>query len=304
MSQVESPPHPYRSRRAHQHQPAGRRRWRPRWITLIAAVLVWLGLLIFLYPTVAAWFTQYAQSKVVANYQQDVVSANPSRAEQLENADKYNAALISGAVLARNAHVPEGKGQVSEGVLPYDQQLQVGPGGLMARLQIPAIDLDLPVYHGTADSTLLRGLGHLEGTSLPVGGEGTRAVITGHRGLASATMFTNLDRVQLGDSITLEVLGEVLAYRVIDKKVVEPEETEALREEPGQDLLTLVTCTPLGINTHRILVTAARVLPTPPEQVAAMEGDPTVPHFPWWAVILVGSTAVLCTYVWRTGRRD
>ena len=142
-------------------------------------------------------------------------------------------------------------------------------------------------------------MGHLEGTSLPVGGVGTRAVITGHRGLANATMFTNLDKVGEGDTFTIEVFGEVLTYRVAQTKVVEPEQTEELRADPDRDLVTLVTCTPLGINTHRILVTGERI-PTPDQDTAPGE-RPDVPRFPWWAVALGIGVVLDAIYVWRAG---
>ncbi|WP_211340879.1 class C sortase [Xylanimonas allomyrinae] len=162
--------------------------------------------------------------------------------------------------------------------------------GPFARLRIPSIDVDLPVYHGTSDATLLKGAGHLQGTSLPVGGPGTRAVLTAHRGLASATMFTHLNRVDEGDAFVIEVLGRVLAYRVIDIAVIEPHSTEEIRPVPREDLVTLVTCTPLGINTQRILVTGERVVPTPADDLAALGSSPDVPRFPWWAVAYAVAT--------------
>ena len=220
---------------------------------------------------------------------------------QVEQAHAYNDALSAGAVLEANNHVPTGAGSSKDSSLNYANILKANNEGLMARLKIPSISLDLPVYHGTADDTLLKGLGHLEGTSLPVGGEGTRSVITGHRGLAEATMFTNLDKVKTGDSLIVEVFGEVLTYRVTSTKVVEPEETEALRVEEGKDLLTLVTCTPLGINTHRILLTGERIYPTPAKDLAAAGKRPDVPHFPWWAVGLAAGLIVIGLYLWRSG---
>lgn len=262
-------------------------------LSVVAAVCVWIGILVFLYPTAASWLSQANQSKVLQNYETAVQSANPSRDEQLANAREYNAALTAGALLEVGGHVPTSTATVGPGVLPYQEQLRANQSGLMGRLRIPSIDLDLPIYHGTGDETLLRGLGHLEGTSLPVGGSGTRSVITGHRGLASATMFTHLDQVEVGDIFSLEIFGETLTYRAIEQKIVEPDEQEALQEEPGRDLVTLVTCTPLGINTHRILLTGERILPTPPEEEAKMGADPTVPHFPWWAVG-AGAATLIC----------
>ena len=284
-----------------EHAGPDARRWRLQPLTLLPAVLAIAGMLLFAYPTVAAWVTQYNQSKIITTYASDVDSADPDAATQLAQAHAYNDALSVGAVLEANTNVPTGVGEGGDDTLDYDSILDANGAGLMARLRIPTINLDLPVYHGTSDETLLAGLGHLEGTSLPVGGEGTRAVITGHRGLADARMFTDLNQVEVGDTFVIEVFGEVLTYRVFDTKVVEPDETEALRAEQGRDLVTLVTCTPLGINTHRILVTGERVYPTPQEDLDAAGDPPTVPSFPWWAVALAAGFVLVGLYVWRSG---
>ena len=277
------------------------RAWRLSISALVTSIMAVTGMGLLAYPTAASWVSQYNQSKVTSDYSAQVDGVRPDAKTQIEQAHAYNDALSAGAVLEANNHVPTGAGSSKDSSLRYANILKVNNEGLMARLKIPSISLDLPVYHGTADDTLLKGLGHLEGTSLPVGGEGTRSVITGHRGLAEATMFTHLDKVKNGDSLIIEVFGEVLTYRVTSTKVVEPEETEALRVEEGKDLLTLVTCTPLGINTHRILLTGERVYPTPSKDVAAAGKRPDVPHFPWWAVGLAAGLIVVGLYLWRAG---
>ncbi len=277
------------------------RAWRLSVSALVTSIMAVTGMGLLAYPTAASWVSQYNQSKVTADYSAQVDEARPDAKTQIAQAHAYNDALSAGAVLEANNHVPTGAGSSSDNSLSYASILKANDEGLMARLKIPSISLDLPVYHGTADDTLLKGLGHLEGTSLPVGGEGTRSVITGHRGLAEATMFTHLDKVKDGDSLIIEVFGEVLTYRVTSTKVVEPEETEALRTEAGKDLLTLVTCTPLGINTHRILLTGERIYPTPAKDVAAAGKRPEVPAFPWWAVALVAGLVVVGLYLWRSG---
>lgn len=277
------------------------RRWRLSWLALVTAVLAVAGLLLLSYPSAAAWVSQYNQSKIVHSYEEQVSAARPAAEEQLRLAHEYNNALSVGAVLEANTNVPTGDGASADGTLRYAKMLDANGGGLMARLRISKIGLDLPVYHGTAEDTLLAGLGHLEGTSLPVGGASTRAVITGHRGLANATMFTNLDKVEVGDTFTVEVFGEVLTYQVFDKKVVEPQETESLRAVEGKDLVTLVTCTPLGINTHRILVTGERVIPTPAKDLESKGKAPDIPGFPWWVVADLAGLVLVCLYVWRAG---
>ena len=286
-----------------------RHRWRFSRLNTSIALAILAGVFLALYPTAAAWVSQVNQSNVVF----DQTRANAAQAEeelqrQLAAARDYNDLLRSGARLASGGNVPTGVGvegraarSATHAALDYWKLLSAAPTGTMARLRVPSIDLDLPVYHGTSDATLLQGGGHLQGTSLPVGGSGTRAVLTGHRGLASATMFTHLDRVERGDTFSVEVLGEVLTYRVSTIEVVDPDATEEIRPVPGRDLMTLVTCTPLGINTQRILVTGERVSPTPREDLDAAGRRPAVPGFPWWLVACGGATLTVAAWYRRAG---
>lgn len=280
-----------------------RRSWHLPIAALIVAICAWLGMLVAIYPTVASWFSQYDQSQVLDNYSSEATSSSlvPSVAEQLTEAKEYNAALSSGALLEANERLPTGEGTSTDTSLDYNSLLKVDATGVMGRIKIPSIDVDLPIYHGTSDATLLKGVGHLEGTSLPIGGEGTHAVLTGHRGLANATMFTNLDKVKVGDTFTIEVLDQVLTYQVIETKVVDPEDTASLLPQEGKDLVTLVTCTPLGINSQRILVTGERITPTPDKDVEDAGKTPDIPGFPWWSLLIAGGTLVAGVYVWRAG---
>lgn len=297
---------PEHGERHGEHREEGpRRRWRFGWLNISIAVLLLAGLTLLLYPTAAAWVSQRNQSNVVF----DQTRANSERAqaeidEMFERAHEYNDALVSGALLEGGANVAEGTGGAIPGVVntqDYWQLLNADPTGTLARLRVPSIDLDLPVYHGTSDATLLKGVGHLQGTSLPVGGAGTRSVLTGHRGLANATMFTNLNHVKKGDLFSVEVLGEVFTYRVFSINVVAPEDTEEIRAVPGRDLMTLITCTPLGVNTHRILITGERVDPTPKSELDGVGLHPEVPGFPWWLVGYVAGLAAIGVWVWRSG---
>lgn len=239
----------------------------------------------------------HAQQTTAANQKK---RPNPYIAE-LEKAHEYNDALASGVKLEAGANIPKGQGTTSNETLKYDDLLTNGSDGFMGRLRYSKLDIDLPIYHGTSDDTLLKGIGHLEGTSLPVGGIGQRSVLTAHRGLPESTLFTNLDKAQKGDIFTVAVLDQVLSYRVIDKITVEPDDTETLFAEPDQDLVTLITCTPLGINTHRILVTGERIIPTPQSEVDAAERASELPHFPWWILVLAGTLLLVGIYVWRSG---
>lgn len=240
-------------------------------------------------------------SEVAAEYAKLITHAVPAPHEQLRRAREYNSKLSSGAIYEANTNIPTSHGETSDASQDYWDQLKVNDDGLMARVRIKKIDLDLPVYHGTEDATLLKGLGHLRGTSLPVGGKGTRSVITGHRGLASAEMFTRLDEVGKGDTFTIEVFDEILTYKVVDKIVVNPDETKKIAAVPGKDLMTLITCTPLGINTQRILVTGERVVPTPAADKALRGKKPDVPRFPWWIVACFGSLCIVGGYIWWAG---
>ncbi|MCH4249553.1 MAG: class C sortase [Microbacteriaceae bacterium] len=278
-----------------------RHRWRLRWWSIPIALTALLGVGLLLYPTAASWVSQVNQSGAISAYSDHVQSADPGAKAQLQLAHEYNAALNSGAVLEAGNRRPTGDGTNSGG-LQYDQMLRADDSGLMARLKIPAIAVDLPVYHGTSDSTLLRGVGHLEGTSLPVGGTGTHSVLTGHRGLASARMFTDLNRLKRGDTFTITVFGKVLEYRIVKKQVVDPDQTASLRPVHGKDLVTLVTCTPLGINSQRILVTGERVQPVSASTAAEAKHDPTIPGFPWWSLVLAGAVALIAAFVWWSGR--
>ena len=268
---------------------------------IIPALLLLASFASLIYPHAAMWLSQYHMSEVAAEYARLITHAVPAPHEQLARAREYNQKLSSGAIYEANTNIPTSHGETSDASQDYWEQLKANDDGLMARLRIKKIDLDLPVYHGTEDVTLLKGLGHLRGTSLPVGGKGTRSVITGHRGLASAEMFTRLDEIGKGDTFTIEVFDEILTYKVVDKIVVNPDETKKIAAVPGKDLVTLITCTPLGINTQRILVTGERVVPTPAADKALRGKKPDVPRFPWWVLGCFGSLCVVGGYVWWAG---
>lgn len=282
-----------------------RRQWRLSKLSLIPALIMVMAMSAIAYPSAAQWTTQRGQSAIVFGYGRSVDNAEPEKAIQLARAEAYNAALTGGAIYEAGSNVPTAQEGYTEStdssVVPYDQQLSASAAGIMARLRIPKIKLDLPIYHGTSDETLARGLGHLRGTALPVGGAGMRPVITGHRGLAEAEMFTRLDELKSGDTFTIEVFGRVLTYRVFEKVVVEPDERKAFLAEPGRDLVTLVTCTPLGINTHRILITGERIIPTPAGDLAKAGKMPDVPGFPWWLVLYIAGLLLVGLYVWWAG---
>lgn len=275
-------------------------------MTLGAGLVMIIGAGIFLYPHVASWFSQLAQSKVIDSelviFHENTDQEEAIR-EELAAAHEYNEALSSGAIYEANANIALGSGSLAPGAMGYNELLNETGSGFMGRLLYEDLGIDLPIYHGTSDDILLTGVGHLEGTSLPVGRKGTRSVLTAHRGLPESTLFNNLDKAEVGDIFSVTVLDEVYAYQVFEIKVINPEDTQQILPDPDRDLMTLVTCTPLGINTHRILVTAERIYPTPEATEAAALATPQLPHFPWWTVIIAVIVIGIGVYVWRDGYR-
>jgi len=273
------------------------------WFAFATALVFLLGTTVLLAPSIANWFSQVEQARELDTLSGEVRDFTREALQRaIAEAHAYNAALLGGALVGANERIPTSSG-ASGTPLVYDQLLRADSRGLMARIRIPKINVDLPVYHGTSDAVLEEGIGHLEGTALPVGGTGTRAVLTGHRGLATSELFTHLDQIVAGDEFRIEVFGEVLSYRVVSTEVVAPDDSKALFPEQGRDLVTLVTCTPLGINSHRILVTGERVLPTPQKDLAEAGGPPTIPGFPWWMVILGAVLLAAAVYVGLAGRQ-
>lgn len=218
-------------------------------VLLIAVLLVGLGLL--LYPTFSDYWNSLHQSRAIQSYTTEASTLDTQQYEQmLLDAQAYNARLA-----AQGSSYKLTDEQLAE----YEGLLNLSGNGVMGYIEIPSIDCSLPVYHGTDDGVLQVAIGHLEWTSLPVGGEGSHCVLSGHRGLPSAKLFTNLDKLQKGDVFMLRVLEEQLTYEVDQILIVEPHELDALQIEDGKDYCTLVTCTPYGINTHRLLVRGHRI---------------------------------------------
>lgn len=232
-----------------------------RWLLAAAYGVVALGIL--LYPLVGELLSEKYHSDIETSYTAAIKDTDDAElTTQWQAAQQYNAMLA-------NATISEGG--VSAPPLAYAEQLTVG--GVMAYVDIPKINVYLPVQHGTDADTLERAVGHVVGTSLPVGGSSTHAVLSAHSGMASTKLFSDIDQLEKGDTFYIHVLGEVLAYEVDNINTVLPTDTSLLQIEDGKDLVTLVTCTPFGINTHRLLVRGHRV-PYTPEQASAAEEKP------------------------------
>ena len=217
----------------------------------IILILIFLvGLSVMLYPTVSDYVNQKNQSRAVASYSEEVENlSDVDYQAYFDAADDYNRRL---------AETPDAFYRPEE-VSGYTDTLDVSGTGIMGYITISKIGVELPVYHGTSDGVLQVAAGHLEGSSLPVGGAGTHAVISAHRGLPSAKLFTNLDELEVGDTFTITVLDRVLTYEVDQISIVLPTETDLLQPVEGKDYVTLMTCTPYGINTHRLLVRGKRI---------------------------------------------
>lgn len=219
--------------------------------TVLLIIIFVVGLSLVLYPTISNYVNSLHASKAIATYE-DIMSKMTAEEYQRiwESAVDYNA-VLSG----------EATGYVSSASLSsrYPNELNIDGHGLMGYVEIPAIDVTLPVYHGTEANTLQVAVGHLDWTSLPIGGESTHAALSGHRGLPSAKLFTDLDRLIVGDIFMIRVLNEILTYEVDQILIVEPQDVKDLNIVPGEDLCTLVTCTPYGINSHRLLVRGHRI---------------------------------------------
>lgn len=218
-------------------------------VLLVVALLA--GLCLLSYPTVSDWWNAGRQSRAIADYTEAIDDLDAQRRESmLAEAQAYNESLPE--------HVFNGA--LDEQTLArYDELLDVTGTGIMGYVEIPSISCSLPIYHGTDEGVLQVAVGHLEWTSLPVGGRGSHCVVSGHRGLPSAKLFTNIDQLVEGDVFELHVLGQVLAYEIDQIRIVEPTDLAELSIQPEEDLCTLMTCTPYGINTHRLLVRGHRV---------------------------------------------
>lgn len=254
---------------------------------LVSAILVTLvlliGLSLLLYPTVADYINSLDYKKDIEDYQQEVLKLDDTaRQEMLMAAHEYNTKLLE-----HSTRIGELTAQQRA---EYESLLDPSDTGMMGYIEIEKAGIYLPVYHGTDESILQAGIGHIEGSSLPVGGVGTHAILSGHTGLPSSKLFSNIDQLKKGDTFELHILGEILTYQVESTVVLLPEDAEKQKIDPQRDLCTLMTCTPYGINSHRLLVTGVRIQ-TPPERLPdTTEPIETIPApLPpvLWAVIVV-----------------
>ena len=235
------------------------------WSNFLLVLVLLAGVALLVYPTFADYWNSFHQSRAIASYTQVVSTIDNNRYDEIwAAAHEYNQSVP----LRENRFF-----LTEEDIADYEAQLDASGLGIMGYIEIPEIDVSLPVYHGTSEAVLQIAIGHIEGSSLPVGGPGTHCAVSGHRGLPSAKLFTNLDRMQNGDLFFLHILDEILTYEVDQILIVEPYDLSPLELIEGQDLCTLVTCTPYGINSHRLLVRGHRVETPEEEKVLRVVAD-------------------------------
>lgn len=272
---------------------------------IMIVILFIAGLSLLLYPFVANQWNNYRQKRLMSNYDQVVAEKEAAglidyEAEK-EAAVAYNNGLLP-SILPDAFADEEIEGEDEA----YQVCLNIAGDGIMGTVEIPKIKIKLPIFHGTSEEVLEKAAGHLTGSSLPVGGENTHAVITAHRGLPSAALFTDLDKIKEGDHFLLHILKETLCYEVDQISIVEPEDTKALAVEDGMDLVTLVTCTPYGVNSHRMLVRGHRV-PYDPQELA----DENLPlsdmslhtNYLLWVIVGILITAAFCFFLYKREKK-
>ncbi len=257
---------------------------------MLLILVILLGAGIALYPFIADTWNRMHAAHVITNYEEEVSHMDSGEADaMLQEAEQYNKELS-----ARGLYLRLSKDEQKE----YDRQLRFDESGLMGMIDIPSINVSLPVCHGADEEVLKTSIGHLPGTSLPVGGPSTHAVLSGHRGLPSAKLFSDLDKVKEGDYFILRVLNRILYYQVDQIQTVLPAEISSLQIQEGQDLVTLVTCTPYGVNTHRLLVRGHRV-----DHMTgnAVQTRRAVSDAEWVNAILIGTAAALLLMILLAG---
>ena len=259
-------------------------------LSTVILILVFLtGLSLLLYPTVSDYWNSFHQSRAIASYDSEVAALDNTDYETL-----WTAAQDYNRRLARQENP---LAQSEEDLAEYEDLLNLDGTGAMGYIEIPELKVSLPIYHGVDEGVLQVAVGHIPGTSLPTGGEGTHCVLSGHRGLPSAKLFTNLDQLCEGDTFLLRVLDETLTYEVDQIHLVEPHEVEALAIDPDQDYCTLVTCTPYGINTHRLLVRGHRIENQAVAQTVRVTAD-AMQIEPVIVAPMVAAPMLLCLMLW------
>lgn len=274
---------------------------------VVITLCIFIGTLVLVFPTAANWFSTVGYHEEYNAYVEQVGQLSEEEIDQIiDSAREYNRRLPNGPL--RDPYLLNAAGEVenlNDGLEDYYSQLNVGDNQPMAIVHVPSVGIHLPVRHGTSDATLEKSAGHLHGSGLPVGGTSTHAVITAHSGRVESKLFSDLHKVKVNDTFYVEVLGRKFYYRVEEIVKIEPESGDKLRQVPGKDYVTLVTCTPIGINSHRLLVRGVRI--DAPENSeddnASIRSGGFSWNFPWWAVVLIGVPSSMYAYLYWSDKR-
>lgn len=274
---------------------------------LMAMGIVLAGMALMLYPFVSNYLYEREQDELIQSVDNTEMEEELLQ-EEWKKAEAYNSYLLEENIVLTDPFDPEAFAKQSE--VSYEEILNPYGNGMMGYLEIPAIDLSLGIYHGTAPRVLEEGVGHLENSSLPIGGESTHSVLSAHTGLPDKKLFTDLVLLEKGDTFYIHVLDEILAYKVDNIEVVTPDDTESLHVVPGEDHVTLVTCTPYGVNSHRLLVRGTRI-PYVPEEKAQAEESSFWTGSPWmrqYVMAVIGGivlvSLLLLVGAWMGRRRE
>lgn len=274
--------------------------------TIVFVIIFLAGLSLLLYPFVANEWNNYRQKRLISSYESKVSELESDGEIDYEaewkRAEAYNKALLP-SILPDSFAIASASDEPDE---EYMSCLDIAGDGMMGIVEIPKINIKLPIYHTTDEDVLAKAAGHLEGSSLPIGGENSHAVISAHRGLPSASLFTDLDKLKEGDHFLLHILDDTLCYEVDQIEVVEPKQTDSLAVEDGEDLVTLLTCTPYGVNSHRLLVRGHRV-PYNPEEIQKNETGNTPfsfhTNYLLWVLVGLGITGIFILILYRRERK-
>lgn len=262
-----------------------------------------LGIGLLIYPAAADWVNSIGHKSEISDYVHQVESTpGEERQRILDAAYAYNDEIEPGPLTDPYLTSEEDAAIGSDVYKAYEEMLRISGTDSIGTLNYPAVDIALPMYHGTADDVIAKGIGHMYGTSLPVGGPSTRSVLTAHSGLPHAKLFTELHDATVGDTFWISVLGEDHHYQVREIETVLPNQTDSFQVIEGEDWVTLFTCTPIGVNSHRLLVHAQRI-DDPDTGNQSITGDGFAAGFPWWAAIFIGGSAVTAWLLFAPPRK-
>lgn len=270
---------------------------------IVLQILAMVGIGLLLYPNSADWVNSLSHNSEIDGYVNRVEDTpSEKRQEILSTAYEYNDELDPGPLTDPYLTESESETIGTDLYGAYEEMLRVSGTDAIGTVNYPSVDIALPIYHGTEDKAISTGVGHMYGTSLPVGGPSTRSVLTSHSGLPHAKLFTELHDAEVGDIFWISVLGEDHHYQVREIETVLPNETESFEIIEGEDWVTLFTCTPIGVNSHRLLVHAERIPSPEDSDDRIVEGD-WWPGFPWWLVIFLGASAAVAVFLFAPGRK-